>query len=950
MKNDLLNKILILGTIILVIESCIIPTVVSNHNKVELEYPYADLKLNNKILEIKNKSINFFNNEELNSVQKTNPGVRISGIIDEVNYDPSGPNIIINFAGNMSDKGGPYWRPPGESDVLDEDNEGNWRDGYYTNDSRQHEDWIYINLTIIDDDGVNDAWLHWYDKTTGNWANNSYQFENTIGNFWEFNSSDIISVESGHDYSFDIVANDSIGDSNLERWMKTGLGGSLTRRYVQFDCIPENISYCPFYLRSYTSETGKYDHADINKKDRLHHDQGPDGTRSDSGFLDSTLPGDNIEDRYCTTFTAYGFDESICIKPFTLNNIYFHYWYASRKDDLDIAGWGKTRGSFDTNTINNYDPPGKNSSRANVSYNSNDRECYLDTNLLQTTPTPFTDNDIYELLLLFIENAWARADHTVTIKTLSSRSILSFVIFNVPDNATLILLDSDEDGLNDWTELYVTYTSPFLDDTDNDGATDYEEANGATYGYWNSDPNDYENTTDYRQIMTIDTDEIYYGFINESVQFTISVLGGQPPYTWLWDFGDNSYSTAQDPMHTYNQTGTYLINVTVADSDNNISYDNVNAIIQLPVVWVDDDFNVTTPGWEITHFNKIQTGVDNGPVGGCVYVYNGTYYEHVEIDKSIKLLGEDKNRTIIDGSENGDVVTISTDNVTISGFTIQNSGNWDVGIYYAIFVQTDHNTISENIITNCGLGIVLEMDSCCNTITTNRINNSLLAIKLDGSYIEGPSINSIYNNTITGCALGIYLLNYAIYNSIVENNIITSGISECGISLVGSSTNHIVGNCISNYYCGIGATETASWEIESCNNEIYHNNLINNTYNAYDVNNNTWYHEVLHEGNYWDDFDEPSEGAWDNNSDGIVDISYYIPGGSNQDLYPYINPNGWFVIPGDINGDGVVNIEDFLALIAAWGPCGDCNDCPADFDGDCMVGVTDFLILLENWS
>ena len=55
---------------------------------------------------------------------------------------------------------------------------------------------------------------------------------------------------------------------------------------------------------------------------------------------------------------------------------------------------------------------------------------------------------------------------------------------------------------------------------------------------------------------------------------------------------------------------------------------------------------------------------------------------------------------------------------------------------------------------------------------------------------------------------------------------------------------------------------------------------------------------------------------------------------------------------GDLDGDGIVGITDFLALLAAWGPCP--NPCPpscaADLDGDCDVGITDFLGLLANWS
>ncbi|MHC4127703.1 MAG: right-handed parallel beta-helix repeat-containing protein [Planctomycetota bacterium] len=52
---------------------------------------------------------------------------------------------------------------------------------------------------------------------------------------------------------------------------------------------------------------------------------------------------------------------------------------------------------------------------------------------------------------------------------------------------------------------------------------------------------------------------------------------------------------------------------------------------------------------------------------------------------------------------------------------------------------------------------------------------------------------------------------------------------------------------------------------------------------------------------------------------------------------------------GDIDGNGVANVNDFLLLLAAWGPCiADC--CRADFNLDGNVGVNDFLILLANWG
>jgi hypothetical protein len=54
--------------------------------------------------------------------------------------------------------------------------------------------------------------------------------------------------------------------------------------------------------------------------------------------------------------------------------------------------------------------------------------------------------------------------------------------------------------------------------------------------------------------------------------------------------------------------------------------------------------------------------------------------------------------------------------------------------------------------------------------------------------------------------------------------------------------------------------------------------------------------------------------------------------------------------PGDLNGDGSVDVFDLLVLLGAWGQCGSCAQCAADLNGDCVVDVFDMLILLGNWS
>ena len=52
----------------------------------------------------------------------------------------------------------------------------------------------------------------------------------------------------------------------------------------------------------------------------------------------------------------------------------------------------------------------------------------------------------------------------------------------------------------------------------------------------------------------------------------------------------------------------------------------------------------------------------------------------------------------------------------------------------------------------------------------------------------------------------------------------------------------------------------------------------------------------------------------------------------------------------DLDGNGTVDTNDLLILLASWGPCADCNDCPADLNDDCSVSTADLLLLFSNWG
>ena len=53
--------------------------------------------------------------------------------------------------------------------------------------------------------------------------------------------------------------------------------------------------------------------------------------------------------------------------------------------------------------------------------------------------------------------------------------------------------------------------------------------------------------------------------------------------------------------------------------------------------------------------------------------------------------------------------------------------------------------------------------------------------------------------------------------------------------------------------------------------------------------------------------------------------------------------------PGDADGDGIVNVADLLAVLAAWGPARPAG-WDADFNGDGEVNVLDLLTVLAHWG
>ena len=70
-----------------------------------------------------------------------------------------------------------------------------------------------------------------------------------------------------------------------------------------------------------------------------------------------------------------------------------------------------------------------------------------------------------------------------------------------------------------------------------------------------------------------------------------------------------------------------------------------------------------------------------------------------------------------------------------------------------------------------------------------------------------------------------------------------------------------------------------------------------------------------------------------------------VPAGVQH--YTHTNQDDNCLLVEDVNGDGVVSVNDLLIMLGDWGSCG---DCPSDIDGDGVVAVDDVLALLAAWT
>jgi hypothetical protein len=266
------------------------------------------------------------------------------------------------------------------------------------------------------------------------------------------------------------------------------------------------------------------------------------------------------------------------------------------------------------------------------------------------------------------------------------------------------------------------------------------------------------------------------------------------------------------------------------------------------------------------NYSKIQDAIHDADHGDTVFVYDDSspYYEsNITIEKSITLIGEDRNTTAIDGENNSVIIVIIyTGSVSISGFTIRNcSGSYYTGCITVI--MSSYNTISGNIFADNSPDIIIYGDGyndIVNNVFTGRVVDDVFCIG-GGIALVDVSFTNIIRNVFINCMVGITIGSSSGIPPASNSNIIRGNLfDDNDVAMEITSDNTLITrNTISNHKRALNLFMPAL-KLEGRNNNVSCNNFMNNIRDASDkcyifslrdilkIRNyrNVW------DGNYWE--------------------------------------------------------------------------------------------------
>ena len=191
-------------------------------------------------------------------------------------------------------------------------------------------------------------------------------------------------------------------------------------------------------------------------------------------------------------------------------------------------------------------------------------------------------------------------------------------------------------------------------------------------------------------------------------------------------------------------------------------------------------------------YTSIQAAIDNATAGETIIVNNARYYENILVNKSVTLIGQSNVDTIVDGSDAGHGFHITSDNVTLRMFRVDNCMGSD---NKAVYVQGCHDVYIKDFdimhswynlyVVDSDYGYyqdIYHYSSWGTTVIARNMNHSVFRNHYTshsdfgyGILLDDSFFNLIDGSTSNYHSCGIYLSgscnNTLLYNHVEENNL-----------------------------------------------------------------------------------------------------------------------------------------------------------------------------------
>ena len=267
-------------------------------------------------------------------------------------------------------------------------------------------------------------------------------------------------------------------------------------------------------------------------------------------------------------------------------------------------------------------------------------------------------------------------------------------------------------------------------------------------------------------------------------------------------------------------------------------------------------------------FPSIQEAIDDPDTvdGHTICADSGTYIEEVVVYKSLKLIGENPENTIVKGITRMEFLfRITVSDVAIEGFTIQD-GHHAVHASSPQYDYLDNITIENNIIMGNNVGVLISRPRYC-TVEENEIVGNRGAVILSGTRLEPGLDNTIICNLVTNQEWSSIDIMWCLNTEVAGNTISFNSGEE-------------------TYYSGLGL-----WD--SNNTIAYHNSFVENVNQLYieESYDTVWDNGYPSGGNYWSDYssiDDYHGEDQDVLGGDAIWYSPYVIDECNQDSYPLV--------------------------------------------------------------